>query len=184
MAPSYTDWDLTRERVAEAFRPLPRRLVARLAEGALRGRRHDLAAVPASRRREKLDRRMSTEGLLDLLRAWADSWLVPLLASTEYNRRCRLGDQSCRRAVRSRPGDAVRTQIQLLQLGVGQYDVECCGCMRFGGAEDRRGDARPVSYLGERDLGPGTCRSVAIRATCSTINRSPGRSRLLPNSSA
>ena len=50
-------------------------------------------------------------------------------------------------------------RVQLLQLGVGQLDVECCDCIvdvvRFGGADDRRGDAGLAGHPGECDLRPG-----------------------------
>ena len=49
--------------------------------------------------------------------------------------------------------------LQLLQLGVGQHQVESYDCIvdvvRFGGADDRRGDTGPAGHPGERDLCPG-----------------------------
>ena len=68
--------------------------------------------------------------------------------------------------------------LQLLQLGVGQDEVEGGDCVadvvRFGGADDRRGDARPATQA-SATWAAGTCRSEAMRATSSTITRSPGR---------
>jgi hypothetical protein len=49
--------------------------------------------------------------------------------------------------------------LQLLQLSVAQDDVECCDCIvdvvRFGRADDWRGDAGRAGHPGERDLVPG-----------------------------
>ncbi len=49
--------------------------------------------------------------------------------------------------------------LQLLYLGVGQDEVERGDCVvdvvRFGGADDRRGDARPAGHPGERDACSG-----------------------------
>src|SRR5829696_10503042 len=49
--------------------------------------------------------------------------------------------------------------LQLLQLSVGQDEVERGDCLadvlRFGGTDDRRGDAGPAGHPGERDLRSG-----------------------------
>ena len=69
--------------------------------------------------------------------------------------------------------------LQLLQLGVGQDKVERGDCLadvlRLVAPMIGRGDTRPAGHPGESACARGTCRSEAMRATCSTITRSPGR---------
>ena len=66
--------------------------------------------------------------------------------------------------------------LQLLQLGVGQDEVEGGDCVadgEAGGADDRRGDAGRLPP--RRATGPARLPLEAMRATSSTITRSPGR---------
>ena len=91
-------------------------------------------------------------------------------------------------AVRSRPGNAVRTRspaaVPRRRSGRGRERRLASSMMvRFGGADDRRGDARPAGHPGERDP---CSRHLPLGGDAGDLlDDQPitGRVKVLPNSS-